>query len=148
MRLHEKMGTRHETALADWAEALAIVARHYGTTALQLRRDFSIRLLNTALGSREFSRLLRKGEVYDEPVLAGCEYGHVLMPKHTGGTYFIQVRGELWDSGVDLVPTFIHELLHIINSKYSEDQVAKMEKQICDTEGIERDDLLGPISGE
>lgn len=55
---HEKMLARDEAAPpADWAEAPAIVARHYRTTALQLRWDLSIRLLNSGLGRGELSRL-------------------------------------------------------------------------------------------
>jgi hypothetical protein len=64
----EKMITRHEGALADWSDAVEIVAKHYGTTARKLRGDFCIRLFNTRSGRREFSRLIGKGATYEAPV--------------------------------------------------------------------------------
>lgn len=42
------MVTREEAALEDCRDAVEIVAKYYDTTAYRLRRDFRIRLLNTA----------------------------------------------------------------------------------------------------
>jgi hypothetical protein len=138
------MVTREEAALQDWRQAVEIVAKHYGTTAYRLRRDFRIRLLNATSGRREFSRLVGDQTRY-EP-LRDCDYGHVISPDQVGRgrTWFIEARRELWESGVDLVSTLIHELLHIIEPTFSEEKVAEIEKEICEIEGIERNNIFGP----
>jgi hypothetical protein len=70
---------------------------------------------------------------------AGSESGHV---ESVDGTEFIFIKPELWVAGRDIVPTFIHELLHIVYPNASEAEVRSMEWRLCKQEGILMEDFL------
>lgn len=123
-------------ARAEFEDALEIVARAHGMTSRDLRRSFRIRLANTEAGAREYRRLRGEWPVLDD---TGCEYGHVEEHQRT---QFIFIKPELWDSGVDAIPTFIHELLHVMRPSDDEASIRKMEQELCESEGIPFDDVL------
>lgn len=130
--------THDDVSRADFEEALEIVAHNYQTTSYDLRRNYRIRLVNLVSGREELRRLTR-----EEPTLdPSCSYGWYVEIKQT---HFIYVNPYLWRNGVDLVPTFIHELLHMMEPNKSEQEIRLLEREICNDEEIEIHDVLDPF---
>jgi hypothetical protein len=69
----------------------------------------------------------------------GAEYGR--LEEHEG-QYFIFVNSVLADSLVDLLPTLIHEIRHIIWLQADEKEIWKAEREICRNNGIENQRVL------
>jgi hypothetical protein len=133
--------TAHDAALDDWKRAQEIVARYYKVSVATLRRDFRVRLLNTRMGMEDVNRD-SEAHIPEKPV-SECEYGAIYHPEKAGGTHYIAVNPILWESGHDLLPTLIHELLHMIDPLEPEENIREKEREICQHENIEMDDMLG-----
>ncbi|SRR6266581_147819 len=130
------MMTVEEAAKEDIDAAVDIVARWYRMTPALFRRHFKIRWYNTEHGRREYRRL--KG-VHPEVVQeSGC-YGWV---EDISGTSFVFIHESVWQSGRDMVATAIHELLHVVEPSFSEEQVSDRETMICEAEGLDRSWIL------
>ncbi len=60
----------------------------------------------------------------------GC-YGCV---EEVNGVHSVFIHDSVWRSGHDMVATAIHELLHIVESTFSEKQIRELESEICKVE--------------
>lgn len=105
-----------------------------------LWRDYPMYIVNTEEGARAYYR-----ETGKPPVLigfTGCsEYGS--LESH-GGKHFIFLNSIIEDNHCegDILSTFIHEILHILHRKDSEERVHEMCESICEHFRIEPEDCL------
>jgi hypothetical protein len=69
------------------------------------------------------------------------EYGNV---ESIGGIHYIVLNNILVYNHIegDVLATFIHELLHILNPGWEEEDVEKEEDAICEKYNIEREDTF------
>ena len=124
----------HYLALEQWKTAQGIVGQYLKISARRLRKTHRIRLLNTGFGVRELSKLNLPDEV--KPTTS-CKHGLIYNIPGRNETSFIQVNRLAWETGRSLLPTLIHEILHVVHPAQSEQQIRTEEKIICEKYGID-----------
>jgi hypothetical protein len=124
----------HYLALEQWKTARGIVGHYLKIPPRRWRKIYCIRLLNTAFGVRELSRLNLQGEV--KPATS-CNHGSTYNIPGRKETSFIQVNRLAWETGRRLLPTLIHQILHVVYPAHSEEEIRMEEKVICEEYGID-----------
>ena len=120
-------------------KSLNLAKRIVEKDVLGQRLRETVYLVNTAKGRRAYHRYAKETQVISADHGLGAEYGR--LEEHEG-QYFIFVDSVLADSSVDLLPTLIHEILHIIWPQADEKEIWKAEREICRTNGIDNKRIL------
>jgi hypothetical protein len=124
----------HYLALEQWKTARGIVGHYLKIPPRRMRKTYRVRLLNTTFGVRELSRLNLQDEV--KPTTS-CNHGLTYNIPGYNETSFIQVNRLAWESGRGLLPTLIHEIMHVVYPNHSEEKIRMEEKVICEKYGID-----------
>jgi len=133
------MTTIDEILEASLNEAKRIVEKE----VLGQRLQETVYLVNTAKGIRAYHRYAKEAPAINAEHSRGAEYGR--LEEHEG-QYFIFLNSILADNLVDLIPTLIHEILHIIWPQANEKKVWDAEREICRNNGIENQRVFRNLS--
>lgn len=129
--LEEKIST------TEFEFALEAVANHRKTTVGDVRSAYPMVLANRAEGMHAY---WQASSMAPRERIATCKHGCV---ERLDSEYFIYMNPIVWNAGVDVIPTSIHQILHVLQPRDAEEVICGLAQAVCDLLTLVPEGVLG-----